>query len=150
MAVPVSVDGLALGAAHSCVVHDGGKAKCWGRNDEGALGLGDIAPRGVAPGQMGDALPAIELEPPVAALAATSSSTGALVTGGAVKCWGRLTGRGTKPGEVGAAMPAIDLGTGRTAGAIVAGDDHVCALLDEGTLPEDMQKLSPVRIVGAP
>jgi hypothetical protein len=35
--------------------------KCWGLNDHGQLGLGDTEVRGDGPGEMGDALPAVEL-----------------------------------------------------------------------------------------
>jgi len=34
--------------------------KCWGENYHGELGLGDTLLRGDTPGEMGDALPAIE------------------------------------------------------------------------------------------
>eukprot|EP00756_Hemistasia_phaeocysticola_P010524 Hpha_TRINITY_DN15023_c1_g1::TRINITY_DN15023_c1_g1_i1::g.125247::m.125247 len=65
--VPVSSNGdttvklLSLGES-SCVVvgiaHT--DVKCWGNNDEGALGLRDVAPRGVSPGQVA-ALPRLPL-----------------------------------------------------------------------------------------
>lgn len=42
-------------------VLDDNTVKCWGNNDRGTLGLGDTAFRGIAPGQMGDDLPAVNL-----------------------------------------------------------------------------------------
>jgi alpha-tubulin suppressor-like RCC1 family protein len=47
--------------SHTCVVLDNGAVKCWGNNTYGELGQGDTTTRGAAPGQMGNALPAIEL-----------------------------------------------------------------------------------------
>jgi hypothetical protein len=40
---------------------DHGTVKCWGRNLEGELGLGDNVNRGNAANQMGDALKAVPL-----------------------------------------------------------------------------------------
>jgi alpha-tubulin suppressor-like RCC1 family protein len=59
-----------------------------------------------------------------------------------VKCWGDnasgqlgqgdADNRGDNSNEMGGNLPTIELGTGRTATAISAGDDHTCALLDNG------------------
>ena len=66
------------------------------------------------------------------------------LSGGQVKCWGANTGGklgtgntasyGDSAGEMGANLPAVDLGTGRTAVAISLGQDHTCALLDNGSV----------------
>lgn len=42
-------------------VLDDDTVKCFGANLYGSLGLGDLVPRGVAPGEMGDNLPALPL-----------------------------------------------------------------------------------------
>lgn len=52
---------LAVGGEHACVRLDDGTVKCWGNNGAGRLGLGDGLHRGGQPGQMGDALPAVDL-----------------------------------------------------------------------------------------
>jgi alpha-tubulin suppressor-like RCC1 family protein len=68
-------------------------------------------------------------------------------TNGRVKCWGRNNlgqlGTGTSVGafanmgdaanEMGSNLPFVDLGTNRTATQISAGEESVCALLDNGT-----------------
>jgi alpha-tubulin suppressor-like RCC1 family protein len=133
---------VALGDTHSCALLDNGAVKCWGTNDRGQLGVGDVFARGAAAADMGDALPAVALGGPARAIAAGGSHTCALLTSGAVKCWGlNDTGQlgqgntntiGDQPGEL-EALPAVDLGPGRTATAIDVGV-HSCAVLDTGAV----------------
>jgi alpha-tubulin suppressor-like RCC1 family protein len=53
---------LGIGDSHTCVVLTTGSVKCWGDNEEGELGLGSTVDHlGDAPGQMGDALPVLQL-----------------------------------------------------------------------------------------
>ena len=136
---------VGAGAAHTCALLDDGSVRCWGGNAGGQLGLGDTDSRGDGPGEMGDALPAVDLGTGRTATAITvgSNHTCALLDDGSVKCWGLNNGhlglgdyasRGGAPGEMGDALPAVDLGTGRTAVAISAGDGHTCAVLDDGSL----------------
>ena len=117
-----------------------------GRQRHGQLGLGDTGNRGDDPGEMGDNLPAVDLGTgrTATAISAGGDHTCALLDNGAVKCWGDngygqlglgdTANRGDDAGEMGDNLPAVDLGTGRTATAISAGDDHTCALLDNGTV----------------
>ena len=49
------------GDDHTCAVLDDDSVKCWGRNDYGQLGLGEFSNRGDGPGEMGDALDAVDL-----------------------------------------------------------------------------------------
>jgi len=66
----------------------------------------------------------------------------ALLDGGTVRCWGYggtgQLGYGNTNNvgddETPASVGPVDLGVGRTAAAIVAGDYHTCALLDDGTV----------------
>jgi len=135
---------IATGAAHSCAALDDGTMKCWGLNDDGQLGVGDTDARGDDPGEMGDALPAVQLNLAdgvrVTGLVAGDAHTCALLSTGAVQCWGsgangRLgsgdeNSRGDEPGEMGTSLTAVDLGSGRTAKALAAGGSHTCALRD--------------------
>jgi alpha-tubulin suppressor-like RCC1 family protein len=134
------------GARHTCAILADGSVKCWGANDEGQLGLGDVADRGSTAGQMGAALPTVDLGPgrTAVSLALGSSHTCALLDDGNVKCWGANDegqlglddgdARGDAAGEMGATLPAVALGAGRTALAIAAGATHTCAVLDNGAL----------------
>ena len=60
------------------------------------------------------------------------------------QCWGRnpngqcggddIETYGDDEDEMGDNLPFVDLGTGRTAVSLSAGEAHVCALLDNGTV----------------
>lgn len=135
---------IAVSSYHTCALLDDGTVKCWGLNANGQLGQGDANPRGGAPGEMGDALPAVDLGTGRTAvqIAVGNYHNCALLSDGGVKCWGRNTERqlgsgdgshrGTAPGQMGDALPTVNLGTGRTATQVAAGRFHACALLDNG------------------
>jgi hypothetical protein len=137
---------ITAGQDHTCVGLDDGSVKCWGRNGNGQLGLGDVQQRGDGPGEMGASLPAVDLGPGRTALQITAGQdhTCARLDDGSVKCWGGndfgqlgfgdVQQRGGGPGEMGASLPAVDLGPGRTALQIAAGLRHTCARLDDGSV----------------
>ena len=134
------------GANHTCVILDNGTVKCWGANDLGQLGLGDINNRGDAASEMGDSLPTVDLgtNRKARSLAAGGDHTCAILDNGTVKCWGSnvygqlglgdTVNRGDAGSQMGDNLPVVDLGTNRTARKIVAGDRHNCAILDNGTI----------------
>src|SRR3569832_1559094 len=117
-----------------------------GVNNVGQLGLGDTATRGDEHGEMGDALPAVQLGQgrTAIAIAAGYSSTCALLDKGLIKCWGwnnfgqlglRDTSmRGTDPNQMGHLHASVDLGVGRVTVDVAAGGSLCCALLDNGQL----------------
>lgn len=133
---------LSLGAEHSCALLDDGSVRCWGANDSGQLGLGDVDPRGDVPGEMGASLAAVNLGAGVRVkqIAAGGKHTCALLETGAIKCWGLNSSgqlglgdnrpRGTTAASMGSALLAVSLGTGRTALSVALGESHTCALLD--------------------
>lgn len=133
---------LAAGRSFGCALRVDGRMKCWGTNDHGELGAGDKNRRGDGPGQMGTALPFVDLGP----LGATSFGvklrhTCAVLRDARVKCWGsnelghlglgdNWDHRGDEADEMGAALPYIDLGAGRTVKSVSVGNVHSCAILD--------------------
>lgn len=133
---------VAAGGSHTCAVLDDQTVKCWGENRTGQLGLGDASARGKAPGQMGDALPVVNLGSGLKAksVAAGKQHTCAVLTNGSVKCWGynargelgigNTTTMGIRPEQMGDALPAVRLGTGRTVTSLSSGWYFNCALLD--------------------
>ncbi len=137
---------LAVGNSHTCAVLDDATVKCWGRNDSGQLGLGDVLPRGDGAGEMGGNLPTVALGAGRTAVAISAGDlhTCAVLDNAKVKCWGLnsigqlgqgdTTSRGDGPTEMGGNLPAIDLGTGRTATAITSGTAFNCAILDDQTV----------------
>jgi alpha-tubulin suppressor-like RCC1 family protein len=56
-----AVAALATQENHTCAVLVDGRIKCWGANEEGQLGVGDLADRGDEPGEMGAALPPVDV-----------------------------------------------------------------------------------------
>ena len=69
---------LALGASHFCAILDNDAVKCWGDGSIGNLGYGDTNARGDGAGEMGDHLPAVDLD--------TSRTANALALGSSHCC----------------------------------------------------------------
>ena len=118
---------VAAGGSQSCAILDDGTAKCWGD------GVGNV------PGEMGDALPPMDFGQKVVQMAVGDPAACALLDDMSLKCWGAGSkgqlGQGTSSSisasQV-ASFPAVDVGRGvRT---VAAGWDHVCAILDNGSM----------------
>ncbi|NOU31406.1 MAG: hypothetical protein HOO96_26200 [Polyangiaceae bacterium] len=141
-------EAVAAGDSHVCAIVSSatvkGAVKCWGHNDVGQLGLGDVRNRGDQANQMGDALPFVGLGVGRSARAidAAADRTCVLLDDGNVKCWGSNQGGGlglgdqkiygTLPGNSGDALPPVDLGA--KASAITMSFDHACARLVGGAI----------------
>jgi alpha-tubulin suppressor-like RCC1 family protein len=142
--LPTRMVKLTAGDDHSCARSSDGSIQCWGSNFAGELGLGDSQDRGDAPGEMGDALPAIDLGKGKKTVAITAGylESCALIDDGSVKCWGSNQGgalglgdtqdRGDKPDQMSDNLPTVDLGEGMRAVDIDSGNGQTCALLALG------------------
>ncbi len=132
---------IGTGAYHTCALLTDGSVKCWGYNYYGQLGLGDSVVRGAQPGEMGDALPSVNLGSgrKAVSLAVADSHACVVLDNATIKCWGDNSGgqlglgdqayRGDNVDEMGDNLPAVALGTGHTAKAVAVGPQHSCALL---------------------
>lgn len=137
---PVNVGGtvtaLSAGASHTCALLTSGRVRCWGSSTHGQLGYGNSETIG------DDESPAIAGDINVGSLVTSLSSgfahTCALLTNGAVRCWGsgvsgRLGYNNIETiGDDESPASAGDVDVGGTAIGISAGQEHTCALLDDG------------------
>lgn len=118
------VSSLSAGLFHTCAVAAGGTVKCWGDNSVGELGDGTTQPR-LAPVDV-QGLPG-----PATAVAAAFGHSCALISGGAVWCWGSnffgTLGRVTSGTVAVPPGPVEGLTTGVS--QIAAGYGLSCALL---------------------
>ena len=119
---------VTAGYQFSCALLYDGSVKCWGQNDYGQLGLGDIDNRGDNISEMGDDLPAVNLgtdglsnKYTATAIQSGFNHTCAILNNGYVKCWGGnevgqlglgdMENRGDGANEMGLNLPTVDLGT---------------------------------------
>ena len=132
---PVNVVGLTSGVSkvitgvqHTCALTTGGGVKCWGHNS-GELGNGDDT-------YMSSSVPVdvIGLSSGVIALSAGTTGTCALLSSGAVKCWGtnefdRLGDGTSRPGSN---VPVDVISLLNDFSALATGDAHSCAATAAG------------------
>lgn len=137
---------VVTGDLHSCVLLTSGAVRCWGQGASGQLGSGDRDNRldGYADPRTGtDDASTVPLGAAATQLSAGGSFTCAVLTTGAVRCWGdglfgRTGGRGTDSRLDGLADGPTDEATTvplpGAAAAVSAGDQHACALLTSGSV----------------
>jgi len=138
---------LTAGEEFTCVIQSGA-VKCWGDNRSAQLGLElpGFNDRGVSAGQMGDSLASLDVgsSRTISAISGGENHSCAVLDDGSVVCWGDnrygQLGKGdTSPtggesGEMGTNLTSVNLGTGKTATDVAVGDNHSCALLNDGTV----------------
>ena len=174
--IPVPVTGIntataiATGQSHTCALLASGVVQCWGLNDDGQLGngtRGQLDYDGPGPRNYYSNRPVTVVGIDSAtAIAAGQYFSCALLTSGAVWCWGRR-----EDGELGdggsdypdfSTIPVSVHLTG-TAVAITAGLRHACAVLSNGSaqcwganyngqlgdgLKTEYQSNTPVQVIG--
>jgi hypothetical protein len=131
---------VVAGRYHTCAILDDHRVKCWGDNNYGQLGIGDYRSR-VAPADMGDALPTVDLGPGRTAKAITAGryASCALLDDDSVKCWGwgalALGSDYVLPdGFHGYTPTLVNLGAGRRARLLALGYEDGCIVKDDDTL----------------
>jgi len=132
---------LSVGRGYNaCVRLRDGRLTCWGEDQYCQLGYGIANDIGDEPGEMGNALPTVNLG---AGRMVLESALGLrqqcdLLSGGIVRCWGDNTD-GQLGSEmlipctsVGDARTAVDLGSGVEAKHLSIGASHACVILTNG------------------
>ncbi|MCB9734874.1 MAG: hypothetical protein H6745_19990 [Deltaproteobacteria bacterium] len=139
---PVAVaalDGVAIvdactGQAHACAVTSGGAVLCWGRDDQGQLGLGDLGVR-AAPTVLG-ALAGVDARAVACGLRFTCvAGVDRGTAAPALRCFGEnADGQSGATPSAAEATPVVldDALGGREVRALALGDAHACALLGPG------------------
>ncbi|MDC0746157.1 RCC1 domain-containing protein [Polyangium mundeleinium] len=130
---------LFAGYDHTCARMETGALRCWGKNESGQLGLGSTNSVGDEPGEMPP--PDVLLGGTIAMGGAGDEHTCALLTSGAVRCWGTnkrfqlghpdVDGIGDAPGEM--PPPDVAIGEGTPTG-IGSGHRFNCVRTAEGSL----------------
>jgi len=139
---PVSAQGVrarfAAGDFHTCAVTRSHALRCWGRNHRGQLGLGNT--NDVGDDELPSSLATVSLGAGALQVVAGAAHTCALLTTGAVRCWGEANagqlglGNGQVVGdnELPTAVGVVQLGEKAT--FLAAGRYHTCALLSSGAV----------------
>jgi alpha-tubulin suppressor-like RCC1 family protein len=116
-----TVKSVAIAAGSTCAILDDNTLKCWGRNDYGQLGIGNMNHIGDAAGEMGDNLAVTDLGSPLFPTAITPGQFFfcALLDNAQAKCWGLGTNGalgnngtaniGDAPAETGSGIPFVRL-----------------------------------------
>lgn len=122
---------VALGSQHTCAVTSGGEVKCWGYDAYGQLGNGRDLSNGTVTSR---SVPTTVANVAGAtAVAAGSSHTCAVVSGGKVACWG--FNNQSQLGYYGAnSSSATEVAGLSGAVEVSAGVEHSCASLSNGSV----------------
>ncbi|HEX6834197.1 MAG TPA: hypothetical protein VF132_11745 [Rudaea sp.] len=132
--VLTGVASVATGPSHTCAVLDTGEVLCWGANEKGQLGCGDLFERH-SPVYVTEGAGTMKS---ASAVVVGDAHTCALLSSGFIKCWGSndagqlgisVVGDKSSPALVfNGASPISD------AIAIAAGARHTCAVRQGGTV----------------
>jgi alpha-tubulin suppressor-like RCC1 family protein len=141
-----AVTQVATGDLHACALLSSGAVRCWGQGASGQLGSRDRDNRldGYADPRTGtDDAATVPLDGAATQISAGGGFTCAVITSGAVRCWGdglfgrtgargadsRLDGLADGPSDEATTVPLPG-----AAAAVSAGDQHACALLTTGSV----------------
>ncbi|MDC0055638.1 putative Ig domain-containing protein [Deltaproteobacteria bacterium] len=124
---------ISAGNFHACAVLNDASVKCWGRNSEYQLGLGNTTQIGDSTAELGDLMPAVNLGGNAVKVAAGQYHTCALLDTGEVKCWGYGDQGIQGDGSTGTNLaPTTVLLGDYKAVDVSASVGHSCAILENG------------------
>ncbi len=134
---------ITAGDRFSCALLNNGKIKCWGDNEYGQLGSGDVSSRGGTPNSMGDQLPFVNLGSNVKSIELRGGRQHlcARLENNQIKCWGRndlgqlgqgdTSSRGSAENQMGDNLKPVDLGSHEVQSYSV-GRHHNCVYTKKG------------------
>ncbi len=119
---------VTAGWGHTCAVREDGAVFCWGSNFAGQLGDGTTQERHTP-------VRVRNLGGQATAVVAGNAHTCALLRDGSVRCWGiNWTGQLGNGTTQNSSTPVRVVNLGGKAVALAAGNDHTCALLQDGSV----------------
>ncbi|HVI01156.1 MAG TPA: hypothetical protein VM869_20710, partial [Enhygromyxa sp.] len=131
-----TIDTLACGVDHSCVITAAGDLRCWGNGAAGQLGYGNTQNVGDGPGEMPP--PPVDVGGTPVLVSLGDQHSCVVLDNGETRCWGyNHAGQlgyghtetiGDEPGE----MPPPAVNVGGTPIQLALGYGYTCALLDTG------------------
>ncbi len=129
---------ICAGGNFSCALRDNGGLRCWGGNKFGQLGYGHTNQIGdnESPASVGD----VDVGEAVQSVACGGLHTCVVTVGGSVKCWGNNEtgalgyGHTMHIGDDETPANVAPVNLGAQAVAVIAADDHTCALLVNGEI----------------
>ncbi|MFO8073989.1 MAG: hypothetical protein R6V85_19170 [Polyangia bacterium] len=130
----VQIVGFTMGSvgSHACALADDGRVFCWGNNQRGQVGTGEISDE-LSAWKVTEPSEVVGLSEPIVSVSAGTAHTCAVGASGAVYCWGK-----NSDGQ---------LGNGRDRSACESDDDS-CQLVEWTTDKSACYCPSPVRVVG--
>jgi len=138
--VPVSCNSDISGETHNCVLTSSSQMKCFGRNNLGQLGYGDVTHRGEMASQMGDYLPFVNINGNVIQTHSGVHRNCVQLDTLEITCFGKnnygqlgygdAVERGSAPNQMGLYLSTVALGTSFLASGISTGSQHTCVLSD--------------------
>jgi cysteine-rich repeat protein len=134
---------LAIGFWHSCVNFVDGGVRCWGRNDNGQLGHGNL--ENIGDNELPSSVGLVQIIPPalppnteVVSVALGGNHGCALLGGGELMCWG-ANGSGqlgygdlNNVGDDDVPSSRVPVDIGGPAVEVTCGANHTCARRDDG------------------